>query len=159
MIEKDYYTIKEIADILKISKQAVRKRVSTIDSKLVSTKVGSNTILVSREGFNLLREKVSTNSGNQGSNVGGKVGSNQVDTITINRDAYIEDLKAQIEDLKRDKETLQKDKEVLQEYIKNLEDKNNTIELMAKNQALLIETVEPKKESLISSWWNRMLNK
>ena len=54
-------TIKQIADELGVSKQAVRQRINKLpkDCSYVGNK---NTIYVTEEGFNLLKEKVSTHT-------------------------------------------------------------------------------------------------
>lgn len=54
-------TIKEIADALQVSKQAIRQRINKLPKDCYY--VGNNnTIYVTEEGFNLLKEKVSTHT-------------------------------------------------------------------------------------------------
>lgn len=65
-------TIKQIADELGVSKQAVRKQVDKLPPTLVSTG-SNNAILINDDGIRIIREKVSTKNT--------KVDTNQVSTV------------------------------------------------------------------------------
>lgn len=123
----DRMTIREVATALGVSKQAIHKRINQLPSTMVST--GDNrTIYINHDGFELLRQQVST-SINQ-------VAINQQST-SINVDTKLTpDLRHQIE--VKDEEIRAKNKQI-EELQKALEREQEALKI---NQELLLSTQE-----------------
>lgn len=157
MDNKEWYTIKEIADELKVTKQAVRKRVDNLDSKLVSKGVDGKTILINIKGVELLRNKathkVSNDNTNTDTNFDSNIGINSDNNVTVDKitqqilQDYVNTLKEQLEE---------KDKQI-QELLNKI-DQEQKLHAMTQQKVLESEDkqsaaeVQKDKESLISKW-------
>lgn len=143
MDNKEWYTIKEIADELKVTKQAVRKRVDNLDSKLVSKGVDNKTILISAKGVEILRNKATHKVSNDSINVTDNFDSNVV-TIQLLQDT-LDTLKKQLEEKDEHIKELTKSLQYEQQKVKEL------MLLEDKQTAAEVQTVT-EKETLISKW-------
>lgn len=123
-------TIKQVAEILGVSKQAVRQRINKLPSDCY--KVGTNkTIYINEKGFNLLNNKVSRAGANLDTNLDIKVLVNQLDV----KDKQIEELQKQIE------------------MFQKLLDQEQQLNAMNQQKIALLEqhAEEPKKRR----WWRK----
>ena len=155
MDKKEWYTIKEIADDLKVTKQAIRKRVDNLDTKLVAKGVDGKTILISAKGVELLRNKatnrVSTDSTNDDTNVNTNVNTNidtnNADTIKLLQD-ILDTLKEQLK--QKDEQIKELNKALDQEQKLHAMTQQKILELEEKKADVEEET--QKKEPKVSIW-------
>ena len=128
-------TIKQIADELHLSKQAVRKRINQLPTSCYY--VGANkTIYVTEEGQKQLTSKPSTKNSKVDTNVDSKVDT-KVDTLieTLTNQLKVKD--EQIERLQKSLDQAQQLQAIAEQKIKLLEQKQD-------------EVVEPSKKK----WWH-----
>lgn len=123
-------TIKQLADELGVSKQAIRKRINQLPTSYHY--VGANrTIYITEEGAKILASKVSTNYQPIGTNVDTKV-----DTLIETLTAQLKVKDEQIERLQQSLNQAQQLQAIAEQKIKLLEQKQEE------------PPVEPKKK-----WW------
>lgn len=151
MDKKEWYTIKEIADDLKVTKQAIRKRVDNLDSKLVAKGVDGKTILISAKGVELLKNKainrVSTDSTNNDTNVNTNIDTNNVDTIKLLQNT-LDTLKDQLK--QKDEQIKELNKALDQEQKLHAMTQQKVLELEEKKAD--VEEPPQKKEPKVSIW-------
>ena len=122
------YTIKELADLFGVSKQAVmyqaKKRLSAKD-RYQKTINGNRSFVVTPSGYKLLKQhyKGSKESNNVGANVGANVGSEQLNAV-------IQVLKNQLQE--KDKQMAEKDRQIAEAH--KLADQAQHLQLTAESK-------------------------
>lgn len=134
-------TIKELADELGLSKQAIRKQVSKLPP--TDTLVGINrAILVKADGIRKIKAWVSTQVPTES--------INQVST-NIHLESIVELLKNELEVLRE--QLKEKDKQIGE--MQKLLNQQQQLHLIEQQKLLLSEKTEPSEESQKKHWWSK----